>query len=385
MTAVTAPSGVARVIGETRGKILIVDDAPTNVRLISRMLRDQGFERIHTTTEPHQALPLLEQHEPDVLLLDVVMPGLDGMQILRQISEHPRWSHTPVLVLTAESDPQTKRDCLELGATDFLAKPVDPIELVARVRNAVTAKQYRDRLKEHAEGLEREVQRRIQEIDRTRREVVHCLARAAEFRDNETGRHIQRVGRFSGIIADELGSPPQEVEDLELAAALHDVGKIGVPDAILLKPGKLTSEEFDLMKRHAALGRDIFEVMSSEEESTVRDHTTVGERILGDPYFNVLRLARVIAQTHHEKYDGSGYPMGLAGEDIPLPGRIVAVADVYDALSSKRPYKDPMPRQKCFEILEEGRGKHFDPAVLDAFFGRSEDIINAQLQLADPA
>ena len=210
------------------------------------------------------------------------------------------------------------------------------------------------------------------------------LARAAEHRDNETGNHVLRVGRFAGIIARELGWSASQAEMLEQAAPLHDVGKIGVPDSILFKPGKLEPQEFDLIKKHCAWGKQIIEPYSDRELRLIQSHTRLGENILHVRSSAMLMMASRIAQTHHENWDGTGYPLGLAGEDIPLEGRITAVADVYDALSTKRPYKEPFPRQKCFEILNEQCGKKFDPRVLEAFFARIDDIVATQLELMDP-
>ena len=251
----------------------------------------------------------------------------------------------PVLILTANSKSDVKLMCLEMGATDFLIKPVDPMELVPRVRNALLSKQYQDQLSNYAANLEVEVRQRTHELDRSRREVIYCLARAAEMRDNDTGNHVIRVGRYAGIIATKLGLPKSAADDIELAAQLHDVGKIAIPDSILLKPDKLEPEEFEIIKKHVHYGCQIvqpFAVDPSEDPKselvTDADGSSDGSRL--------MRLAANIAQTHHEKFDGSGYPIGLSGDDIPLEGRITAVADVYDALSTERPYKKAMPKQE---------------------------------------
>lgn len=365
------------------GRVLIVDDEAINIRITSKYLKAAGIDDVIGLTDPAAALRTINDQQPDVVLLDVIMPGISGLQLLRQVRDNEQTADLPVLILTADDNAESRKTALECGATDFLAKPVDASELIPRVRNTIAAKKSQDALKAYAQDLEQQVTRRTAEIERTRREVVHCLARAAEFRDNETGRHILRVGRYSAAIARQMGMPDNFVELIELAAPLHDVGKIGIPDEILLKPGKLTEEEFNIMKTHAAKGRRVFETMPHEHMLTLRQHTEVGSEIVGEPDFDLLKLAKSIALTHHEKYDGSGYPMGLAGEDIPIEGRIVAVADVFDALSSKRPYKDPFPKAKCFEILQEGRGQHFDPAVLDAFFAAQNEVVRAQIELAD--
>jgi putative two-component system response regulator len=315
--------------------------------------------------------------------MDLLMPKVDGIQLLASLKADPRTRNIPVLMLTASNEADLARKVLDLGARDFIRKPIDPSELVPRVRNTVAAKRAEDQLRLRAQWLEEQVRLRTAEIAETRLEVVHCLARAAEYRDTDTGKHIQRVGMYSGVIARQLNLDPAFVELIELASPLHDVGKIGVPDDILLKTGKLTDEEFTVMKRHAALGARVFDTMNESDRRIVRTHTEVGAKILGDAKFELLKLAKVIALTHHEKYDGTGYPLGLKGEDIPLPGRIVAVADVFDALSSRRPYKPPLPREECFRIMSEERARHFDPNVLDAFFASKTEIVRIQVEMAD--
>jgi putative two-component system response regulator len=287
-----------------------------------------------------------------------------------------------VLILTANSESDIKLKCLELGATDFLVKPVDPMELAPRVRNALKMKSYQDRLQNHATELEQKVCQRTRELEMSRREVIYCLARAAELRDNDTGNHVIRVGRYAGIIAKNLGLADSFVCDIELAAQLHDVGKIAVPDAILLKPGRLEPEEFETIQSHVKFGRQIIRPYAVSEATIMRRHVEVGSEMLRDGS-ELMRLAASIAQTHHERFDGTGYPIGLAGADIPIEGRITAVADVYDALSSERPYKSALPREKCFQIMSDGRGTHFDPGVLDAFFAASSEIVQIQVEFMD--
>ena len=364
-------------------RVMIVDDEPINIRVARKHLERAGVGEVVETTRPREAMDLARRSRPDTILLDLMMPEVGGMELLAQIRGDADLSSVPVLILTASGDSATRAEALELGATDFLSKPVDAAELVPRVRNTLAAKRAADELRRHATRLEEDVRLRTEEISRTRIEVVHCLARAAEFRDNDTGRHILRVGRYSAIIAAKMDLDPRFIEMLELAAPLHDVGKIGIPDEILLKPGKLDAEEMDVIRKHTSMGGRVFDEVAEGERLTIRGHTDVGGRIIGEPEFELMRLAKTIALTHHEKYDGSGYPLGLGGEDIPLAGRIVAVADVFDALSSRRPYKEPFPRQKCFDILEKDRGTHFDPLVLDAFFASGAEIVRTQIELAD--
>jgi len=364
------------------GKIMIVDDEIANVMVAKKLLSQAGHTNFELTTDATVAMNLIHTSRPDVVLLDINMPGVDGLSILTQIRSVEKFRQLPVLILTANTHPDVKLRCLELGATDFLVKPIDPMELAPRVRNALQSKVYHDRLVRHANELEEIVRRRTEELENSRREVIYCLARAAELRDNDTGNHVIRVGRYAGIVARNLGMPERFVEDLELAAQLHDVGKIAIPDAILLKPGKLEPEEYEVIKGHVKHGRQIIRPFAAHEAAVLRNHVQIGPEILSDGS-SLMRLAASIAQTHHEKFDGTGYPIGLAGEDIPIEGRITAVADVFDALSSERPYKNALPRKKCFEILEEGRGSHFDPRVLDAFFAGSADIVRIQVEFVD--
>ncbi|MBW3540113.1 MAG: response regulator, partial [Planctomycetes bacterium] len=351
-------------------RIMIVDDDAANVLLIRKFLKGYGYENFVVATEARRTIELIRREEPDVVLLDAAMPHISGIDILRAMDGDERLRNVPVIILTETAQASMKTEALELGAADFLTKPIDPSELVPRIRNVLTAKAHRDYLARHSEELEREIHERTAELEASRREVILCLARAAEFRDDDTGWHVMRVGRYAGVIAREMGFAEDWIEKLEQAAQLHDVGKIGIPDAILLKPGQLDPDEYELVQRHCKFGRRIIQPMSSAETSAVRGHAELGAGILSAANSPVLKLASTIAQTHHERWDGTGYPLGLAGDDIPIEGRITAVADVFDALSSQRPYKPPFPRQKCFQILEEGRGTQFDPRVLDAFFQR---------------
>ncbi|MDV6033908.1 MAG: response regulator [Phycisphaera sp. RhM] len=366
------------------GKIMIVDDEIANVLIAKKILSQAGHSDFETTTDSTVAMNLIHTREPDVVLLDINMPHVDGISILSQIRSVEKFKRLPVLILTANTHSEVKLRCLELGATDFLIKPIDPMELAPRVRNALQSKMYHDQLFYHAAELEKIVLRRTKELEKSRREVIYCLARAAELRDNDTGNHVIRVGRYAGVIARNLGLPERFVDDLELAAQLHDVGKIAIPDAILLKPGKLEPEEYEIIKGHVKHGRQIIKPFAAHDAATMRSHVQTGSEILSDGT-SLMRLAASIAQTHHEKVDGTGYPIGLAGDDIPIEGRITAVADVFDALSSERPYKKAMPREKCFSILEEGRGTHFDSDVLDAFFAGAADIVRIQVEFADYA
>jgi putative two-component system response regulator len=364
-------------------KILIVDDEGVNVRVTKKYLVQHGFRNFITTTDSTEAIELIRTRKPDLVLLDIVMPKVSGLDILAQVRETPEFGNLPVVILTASTDPATKLSALELGATDFLSKPVDPSELIPRVRNVLLMKTHQDQLEAYTEQLEKAVQMRTFELALSRKHLIECLARAAEYRDDATGKHIIRVGRYAGVIARELGLSVEVVEDIEQAAQLHDVGKIAIPDEILKKPGSLEPAEYELMRKHCVLGLKIMQPLDAREAKILKSHPEFGARILSIESSPIIKMAARIALTHHEHWDGSGYPIGLAGEDIPIEGRITSVADVFDALSSARPYKRAIPRQKCFEIMATEAGKQFDPQVLQAFFARSSDIVRIQLEDVD--
>ena len=365
-------------------KVAIVDDEEMNIEVVQGYLQHEGYRNFCRTTDATKALEMIGSVQPDVVLLDVMMPDVSGLEILSAMRLDERMYHIPVIVLTACTGPETKLQALQLGPSDFLAKPVDASELLLRVRNVLAVKSYQDHLANHSAELERMVDKRTQELVASRQRIIHCLARAAEFRDDDTGHHVTRVGKYAAVIADELGFDNRAIELIEQAAKLHDIGKIGVPDSVLLKEGKLEANEFELIKRHCGFGNSIIDPKATTDVEAYQKHTRIGATLLegGDGY-PVMEIAAVIAQTHHEKWDGSGYPLGLHGENIPIEGRITAVADVFDALSSKRPYKPVFPREKCFEILKDSRGTHFDPKVLDAFFARSDEIVRIQIRFAE--
>ncbi len=376
---------VAKRMSETKSsRILIVDDEELNVRIVRKYLTDAGYTNFVTTSDSTEAVDLIRNERPDLVLLDVMMPEVSGIDILHLMHLDDRLHHTPVVVLSAAMDRDVKHICLELGVSDFVGKPIDPIELLPRVRNTLLNKQYRDQLSMHAEKLEEQVHQRTAELAASRQEIVHCLARAAEYRDDDTGHHVMRVGKYVGVIAREMNFNESRVEVLELAAQLHDIGKIGIPDVVLHKPGKLDDEERETINKHCAIGKQIIQPLTPHEWSIFKSHTRLGSNLLHVSSSPLLMLAARIAQTHHERFDGTGYPLGLKGEDIPIEGRMTAVADVYDALSTKRPYKAAFDREKCFEIMSEGRGTHFDPVVLDAFFRRSDEIVRIQMEYMDP-
>jgi len=364
-------------------KIMIIDDEQLVIKVVKRYLSAEGYANFVSVSDSKLAIETICEEQPDVILSDINMPDVTGLDILRIRQKNPELTSIPVLILSASSEQTVKREALELGATDFLAKPVDPSDLSLRVQNALIVKRHHDHLANYAMDLENQVRKRTQQLEHSREQVIHCLARAAEYRDNETGEHIIRVGKYCRVIAEELGYPEAYCREIELAAQLHDVGKIGIPDSVLLNPGRLTSEEFDVMKTHCGVGLEIMEPLSEGDKDRVRRHASSGGFIMDSVDSPMLELAATIARTHHEKWDGTGYPSKLAGEAIPIEGRICCVADVYDALCSERPYKPKFPLKKCLEIMLSERGTRFDPRVLDAFFTRFEQIEEIRRQFDD--
>ena len=340
--------------------ILIVDDEPANVKLLQQMLEMEGYVNARSTTDPREAMGLVQAQATDLVLLDLNMPDLDGYAVMEQLKA---LAHPPtILVLTAQISMEHRLRALQSGARDYLSKPFDMAELLARVRNLLEVHRYHTCLRQENAVLEARVQERTRELHDSRLEIIRRLGRAAEFRDNETGLHIIRMSKISRILGLKAGMGEAEADLLLNASPMHDIGKIGIPDRILLKPGELDPDEWEVMKTHARIGADLLD---------------------GHPA-PVLRMARDIALTHHEKWDGSGYPHGLKGQAIPLVGRIVALADVFDALTSERPYKPAWPLEKALDYIREQLGGHFDPHLADHFLASLDDILAVHERYAEP-
>jgi putative two-component system response regulator len=325
-------------------RILIVDDEPANVDLLKRLLERHGYSRILSTCDPREAAPLYIELRPDLILLDLHMPHMDGFAVLDQLNDLVEASYLPILMLTGDMSPEARREALSRGAKDFLNKPFHSDEALLRIRTLLETRFLYLEIQSQNQMLEAKVRERTRELESAQIEIMERLAKAAEYRDDTTGQHTERVGQMAALLAREVELPDSTVSLIRRAAPLHDVGKIGVPDTILLKLGKLTEEEFE----------------------RVKTHTTIGARILSGSRFGLLRLAEEIAFSHHEHWDGSGYE-GLSGEAIPLAGRIVAIADVFDALTQKRPYKAAWPVDDAVAEIQRQRGRHFDPSLVDAF------------------
>ncbi len=360
--------------GEKRSSILVVDDSPENLTLISALLKDEYKVRVTTTGD--EALRIAGSDDPpDLVLLDVVMPGMDGFEVCQRLKNGPRTANIPVIYLTGQMDPEDERRGLELGAVDYITKPVNPPVVRLRVRTHLQLKSARDFLVDKSAYLAQEVARRTREVSATQHATMVALGTLAETRDNDTGNHIRRTAEFMHILADRASGlprfkgslPPETVDKLYRSAPLHDIGKVGIPDSILLKPGKLTPAEFDQMKTHTSIGARAIEAAEKWLDGTT----------------TFLHLARQIAISHHEKWDGSGYPVGLVGEDIPLPGRLMAVADVYDALVTRRVYKPAFSHEKAMEIVAEGVGTHFDPDIARVFLALGPRVQEIARKLSD--
>ena len=348
--------------------ILVVDDEHNNRSLMEDFLTPLGYDVV-LARDGDEALAKVDEAPPDVVLLDVMMPGLDGFTVARTLKSREDTKTIPVVMLTALMDMGSRIRAFELGADDFFTKPVALIELKARMQSLLKIKAYNDRMIEDHLSLEAEVATRTRQLEQvntkikaTALETILRLSRAAEYRDEETGAHIQRMSRYAVAVARRMGIDESFIEMMIYGLPMHDIGKIGVPDYILLKAGKLSPAEWEIMKQHTTIGGKILEGSDSE----------------------VIQTARVIALTHHEKWNGTGYPEGLKGADIPLVGRIASIADVFDALTSSRPYRlKPFSLEETFRIIEEGRGADFDPGIVDAFVSIRSEIAAINHMLAD--
>lgn len=341
--------------------VLIVDDTEINLILFEALIRKVGDCESVKFTRSVDALAWAQVNDLDLAIVDYMMPEMDGIEFVRRLTQTPGKESTPIVMITANDQKSVRYRALDAGASDFLAKPVDKIEFLARVNNMLALGDSRKKLADRAAWLAEEVSKATLEIVQRERETVIRLSKAAEYRDPETGAHILRMAHYSQLIARAMGLSVSDQELLLEAAPMHDIGKVGIADNILLKPGRLTPDEFEIMKQHAIIGYEILKGSSSK----------------------VLQAGADIARAHHEKFDGSGYPNGLKGEDIPIFSRIVAVADVFDALTSERSYKKAWTLESAVEFLETNSGTHFDPACVVAFMEHWEQVLEIRQRFTD--
>jgi putative two-component system response regulator len=350
---------VRRQFLEEKKKILVVDDEDRNLRLMEAFLIPLGYE-VSFAHDGEEAIEAVRSQRPDLLLLDIMMPKMDGYEVARQLKADDATKIIPIVMVTALTEVESRVKALAVGADDFLSKPIDRTEVRARVASLLKVKAYNDHMINYQKALEEEVASRIAELRQAFEKIkaasldtIYRLSRAAEYKDEDTGAHILRMSNYSAITAHAMGLDEQTVESILYAAPMHDIGKIGIPDKILLKPADLDPDEWMIMKQHTVIGGKILEAADAD----------------------IIRFGEIIALTHHEKWDGTGYPKGLRGAEIPLVGRIVAIADVFDALTSRRPYKEPFSLSKSYEIIKEGSGTHFDPDVADALFASQDKFL----------
>ncbi len=356
-------SGITRIPGaRNASRIVIIDDQKLGRVLLQRLLSsmDPKFQIIDFEN-PLEAMDWIANHPPDLVLTDYSMPQMDGVEFTRRLRMLPKCHDIPLVIVTGIEDREIRYQAFESGATDFLIKPIDHQECRVRIRNLLTMHHQHKFIAKRAQELEHLVEQATLNVRIREQETLMRLAKAGEYRDEETGNHIIRMARYSRLIAEALNLTEQECQMIEMAAPMHDIGKIGISDTILLKPGKHTENEFEQMKKH----------------------TVIGYEILKDSPSEFLQMGAVIALGHHEKYDGSGYPKGLSGQDIPLQARIVAIADVFDALTTVRPYKKAWTLQDAFDYIRSEKGKHFCPDSIDAFFTNQNKILEVYTSLRD--
>lgn len=326
-------------------KVLIVDDQKLHGLFLEKILKDEGYKSIEILTDPNKVVEKVEDFRPDLIILELLMPQVDGFQIIEKLAEYRKRNYLPLLTLSSDKSSHTRLRALQFGATDFISKPYEDIEIIFRISNMIEMRLIHLEMEKQNMILEAKVKQRTRELNETHLDIIRRLARAAEFRDNDTGMHIVRMSKYCAAFAKALGLSDEECELLLHATPLHDVGKIGIPDRILLKPGPLTNDEYEIMKTH----------------------TTIGAQLLTGSNSPVMQMAQEIALTHHEKWDGTGYPQGFKGKEIPLIGHICAVCDVFDALTSMRPYKKAWPVEVAINEIVKLKGAHFNPHLINRF------------------
>ncbi len=345
-----------------KAKILIIDDQEVSIHLLEQILQKNGYKNVMSTPDPREGVELYKQIRPDCLILDLNMPHLDGFQVMAKLSKIEGETYLPIIVLSTEENQEVRFLALESGAKDFVNKPFDRVEVLIRIKNLLEVRMMHNEIRDQNKILEDKVKERTQELYNTQLDVIQRLARAVEYRDSETGLHIVRMSHYSACLSAEAGLSMEECELVLTASPLHDIGKIGIPDSILRKPGKLTPAEWGVMKTH----------------------TTIGAELLSGSNSRFLKMASEIAIAHHEKWNGTGYPYGLKEDEIPVIGQICGLCDVFDALMSKRPYKQAWSLERTLEEIKNGSGTHFNPKMVDSFMRILPQILNIKDKYVDP-
>ena len=347
-------------MNKVNSKILVVDDNPQNIKLVITLLQSENYT-LGFATDGEKALKAMEEVDYDLVLLDVMMPVLDGYETIKRIKSNYKFEHIPVIFLTAKSGEEDIVKGFELGSVDYLSKPFNQSELIARVKTHLRLKSFEDSLSDKVQEGIKEIEHLNNEFNLSQQEMIITFGEACEMRSKETGNHVRRVAEYTRLFAELCGIDDEEANILKLASTMHDIGKLSIPDNILHKPGKLDFDEFELMKTHALNG---YEILKHSER-------------------DVMKVSAIVAKEHHEKYDGTGYPYGLKGDGIHIYGRIVAVADVFDALGNDRAYKKAWPMEDILELLQKEKGKHFDPILIDMLLENIESFLDIHTRLQD--
>ncbi len=368
-------------INEKKPLLLIVDDNPTNLDVLVETLKHDY--RLSVAKSGKKALEYVHRNKPQLILLDVMMPEMDGFEVCQKLKASAETKNISIIFITALHETTNLTKGFDIGAVDYITKPFNPVEVRARVKTHVSLVEYRDNLEEKVQIRTSQLREANQELVDLQREIIQKLGKAAEYKDRETGDHVIRVSMYSGLIAEAMGLSPTTTELIRTCSPMHDVGKLGIPDRVLLKNGPLDNNEWGIMRLHCNIGAEILGPANYRDKTHTTEYELICKIIRELSDSEILRVSMNIAAFHHERWDGKGYPYGLKGDEIPVEARIVSIADVYDAISSKRPYKDPFPEEKCQNILRGMSGQNLDPKVVDAFFSSIDEIVEIKKELRD--
>ncbi len=366
---------------DSKPLILIVDDNPTNLDVLVETL--QLDYRLSVSKNGEKALEYAKEYKPQLILLDIMMPDMDGFEVCKVLKSSQDTKNISIIFISALHESVNITKGFEIGAVDYITKPFNPIEVKARVKTHISLVHYQNNLEEKVYRRTEQLESANRKLTLMQKEILQRLGKAAEYKDNETGQHVVRVSIYSGLVAETLGLLPETVELIRTCAPMHDIGKIGIPDSILLKRGTLNKEEWEIMKTHSLICAEILQPISDDNEKQGKVHDQISRVIHQISDSKLLETSMNIAAYHHECWDGTGYPSGLSKEEIPIEARIISVVDVYDALSSNRPYKSTFPEEKCQKLLREMSGTNFDPKIVDAFFDSIDEIIKIKNELQD--